>query len=306
VSGFSNGICFADNAFGTLASGLLVTDTSLTFTTGHGARFPAIATGQALYCVLLNSTNVLEEIKITAHVDGADTATIVRAAGGTTAKAWSVGDRIESRLSSEMLLAAIVTPPTGTGRLTLQTTPASTWIMADDGTIGDASSGATTRANADTSALYSLLWTNVSDTYAPVTGGRGASAAADFAAHKKIALTRVLGRALAIAGSGSALTARTLGQYLGEETHLQDATELVSHTHTASVTDPTHIHSVAFALNSGVAGGVPNVPTTNNANATTPTAAASTGISVSNSSTGGGVAFNVMQPTSLWNLEIKL
>lgn len=99
----ANSIVLEDNAFGTLASGLAASDTTLTFTTGHGARFPAVASGQVLYCCLLNANNVLEEVRITAHTANADTATMTRGANGTTAKAWSAGDRIEARLSSEVL-----------------------------------------------------------------------------------------------------------------------------------------------------------------------------------------------------------
>lgn len=100
----SNSIVLATNAFGTIGSGLSVSDTALAFTTGHGARFPAVAAGQVLYCTLVNPTNVVEIVKVTAHVAGADSATIVRAANGTSAKAWSAGDRIEARLVSEALV----------------------------------------------------------------------------------------------------------------------------------------------------------------------------------------------------------
>ena len=99
----ANSILLADNAFGTIASGLTVSDTTLTFTTGHGARFPVVAAGQVLYLTLLNSTNVLEIVKVTAHASGADTATMVRAANGTAAKTWSAGDRVEARWTSEVL-----------------------------------------------------------------------------------------------------------------------------------------------------------------------------------------------------------
>ena len=94
------------------------------------------------------------------------------------------------------------------------------WVIMNDGTIGNAASGATTRANADTAALFTRLWTNISNTWAPVSSGRGASAAADFAANKTLTLPRALGRALAGSGAGSGLTARALGEFLGEETHL--------------------------------------------------------------------------------------
>lgn len=62
-------------------------------------------------------------------------------------------------------------------------------------TIGSASSGATERANSDTQSLYTFLYTNFADTFCPVTGGRGASAAADWAANKPIATLDLRGRA---------------------------------------------------------------------------------------------------------------
>lgn len=61
------------------------------------------------------------------------------------------------------------------------------WVRANARTIGSAASGATERANADCEALFLYLWNNFSNTLCPVTGGRGASAAADWAANKVIA-----------------------------------------------------------------------------------------------------------------------
>lgn len=60
------------------------------------------------------------------------------------------------------------------------------FVRANGRTIGSATSGATERANADTAALFSFLWGQ--DPNLVVSGGRGASAAADFAANKTIAL----------------------------------------------------------------------------------------------------------------------
>jgi len=92
---------------------------------------------------------------------------------------------------------------TGDVKLTLKTVADTSWILMDDKTIGNAASSATGRANADTSALFTLLWTNIIDTWAPVSSGRGASAAADYAANKTIALPKTLGRALAGYGTGT-------------------------------------------------------------------------------------------------------
>src|SRR5713226_5986603 len=92
-----------DNGYGTIGLALATGDTALTFTTGHGSRFPAVASGQVLMCCILNANNVIEEIAITLHTAGSDSATMVRGQNGTTAKAWNAGDRIEARLSSEVL-----------------------------------------------------------------------------------------------------------------------------------------------------------------------------------------------------------
>lgn len=58
--------------------------------------------------------------------------------------------------------------------------------------VGSAASGATERANADCEALFLFLWDDVS---LPVSGGRGASAAADWAANKNVQLPDYRSRA---------------------------------------------------------------------------------------------------------------
>lgn len=62
------------------------------------------------------------------------------------------------------------------------------WVWANGQTIGNGASGATGRANTDTLNLYSLLWNSWANAQAPVSTGRGVSAAADFAANKTIQL----------------------------------------------------------------------------------------------------------------------
>lgn len=275
-------------------------------------------------------------------------------------------------------IAAVAAASVGTGfttgdaKLTLKTTADSGWVMSNDGTIGDASSGATTRANADCSALFTLLWNNITDAYAPVSGGRGGSAAADFAAHKTIALTKNLGRALAVSGAGSvvfsgvvgdvntgadtltlpanntkaitgmavlyavsggtitgltggntyylirastttvrlastlanaqnsvaidltatvsspawtltySLTSRALGETVGEEAHALSLTELLAHAHSTLTSVATAGSDAPFF----------------------DSAASITGGSTS--SAGGNAAMNIMQPSSFWNVMLKL
>jgi len=194
---------------------------------------------------------------------------------------------------------------TGDVKLTLKTTADAGWVMMNDGTIGSAASLATTRANADTADLYALLWNNVSDTYAPVSGGRGANAAADFAANKPIALTKVLGRALGISGAGSGLTSRALGLTVGTETHQLSEAEMPVHTHTFTGSAlPTHKHSVNLG-NTDAANGIARGAVTATGAVDTDSVSAGTP-SGTNSNTGSGTAHNNMQPTSFLNAMIKL
>lgn len=69
------------------------------------------------------------------------------------------------------------------------------FVRANGRTIGSSTSGATERANADCQVLFQYLWDT--DANLSVSGGRGASSAADWAANKTIALPDWRGRTLA-------------------------------------------------------------------------------------------------------------
>lgn len=92
------------------------------------------------------------------------------------------------------LLAQQRTVPVGAVQpLRSKTAPAG-WLIEDGKTIGSAASGATGRANADTQDLFTHLWTQFTNTELPIqtsagaASTRGASAAADFAASKRMPL----------------------------------------------------------------------------------------------------------------------
>lgn len=73
--------------------------------------------------------------------------------------------------------------------------PVDGWVRANGRTIGNDGSGATERANADTEALYTVLWeTDAGRDLLTVSTGKGANAAADFAAGKTITLPDTRGR----------------------------------------------------------------------------------------------------------------
>ncbi|MDY0072483.1 MAG: hypothetical protein RBR77_07515 [Thauera sp.] len=104
------------------------------------------------------------------------------------------GTSTSTVISPDTLNDALNGPNWATGMVApfARSTAPSGWIKANGGTIGNAASGATTRANADTSALFSLLWSEFDNTALPIQDSsgaastRGASAAADFAANKRL------------------------------------------------------------------------------------------------------------------------
>lgn len=93
---------FTNNAATILASGVLIGDTSLTVAAGTGAEFPTLTGSEYFYCTLANNTGSIEIIKVTAR--STDTFTIVRGQDGTSAAAWSAGDKVELRLTRIDLL----------------------------------------------------------------------------------------------------------------------------------------------------------------------------------------------------------
>lgn len=172
----------------------------------------------------------------------------------------------------------------GDVKITIKTVADTGWVLMNDTTIGNAASGATGRANADTVALYTLLYNNTVNADCAVSGGRGANAAADYAANKTIALPKTLGRALACFGTGSGLTARTMAKTFGVETHPLVLAEGPPHSHTLSVY--TGGGNVDVAQEAGSDGVVTGNPST--------------------SSSGSGTAHQNMQPSIFLNVMIKL
>ena len=87
---------FTNNATSALVSGITNAATSLTVTSGQGALFPTLGGSDYFYCTLANSSGNVEIIKVTAR--SSDVFTIIRAQDGTSALAWSTGDKVELRL----------------------------------------------------------------------------------------------------------------------------------------------------------------------------------------------------------------
>ncbi len=108
------------------------------------------------------------------------------------------------------------------------------WVLLNDGTIGNASSNATTRANIDTFPLFNIIWNNTNAQLFNSAGtpiSRGASSIADFDANNQLSLPKQLGRTIASYGSGAGLQTYILGETRGKEAQI--ASDLPAHTHAA-------------------------------------------------------------------------
>lgn len=163
------------------------------------------------------------------------------------------------------------------------------WVSMNDGSIGSAASLATNRKNVDTFPLYNMLWTNVSDTYAPVSTGRGASSSADFLANKTLTLTRQVARALgAFGNTGVGLSARVLGEFAGAETHTLTTAEVpnLAVSVTASNSPGAYVPSNQVLTNIGAVGG--------------------TSTFTGSTTNGGGGAHSILSPMVYSEFMIKL
>lgn len=184
------------------------------------------------------------------------------------------------------------------------------FVRMNGRTIGNATSGASERANADTANLYTYIWTNCADAQCPVSTGRGGSAAADYAANKTITLTDMRGRApFGLADMGNSTSTRLDGTTFGSgnkttpnssggaDTHTLTTAQMPSHTHTQDA----HSHtSNAAAQTTGVDNS--QLLTT----VSTPQSQATSSTTATNQNTGGGLAHPIMNPFVLGGWYQKL
>lgn len=93
---------FTNNATGKLGSNVAVGDTSIILQTGMGEPFPSPSGGDYFPATLVKSDGTLEIVKCTAR--SGDVLTVVRSQEGTTAKAFSIGDRVSLRITAGSLV----------------------------------------------------------------------------------------------------------------------------------------------------------------------------------------------------------
>lgn len=97
------GVQLTNNAFATLAAGIVAGDLTIALTAGQGARFPSLSANDYFMATLVDNSNNLEIVQITARAT--DSLTAVRGLDGTSARSYSAGDRLELRLCNQTMNA---------------------------------------------------------------------------------------------------------------------------------------------------------------------------------------------------------
>jgi hypothetical protein len=202
------------------------------------------------------------------------------------------------------------------------TTPS--WLVCDGGTIGDVSSGATERANADMQALFSFLWTNSANaelhiqTSAGAPTTRGASAAADFGANKRMPIPDCRGGTIYFGDNGAGRITATghstnfdqLGaeSVLIEQENLPDITfpnDLSGELDSAAINNGTQVARNPSTNNNAQSGGGSNIV---NAVSTVTLTVNDTSVTISGDveSGGGDIPLTTLSPgTVIKNMVIK-
>jgi hypothetical protein len=166
------GVKFANSAFATLASSINSSATSITLTTGQGARFPSLGAGDYFYATLIDTSNNLEIVKCTAR--STDVLTVTRGQESTTARAYSAGDRIELRITAQSIVD-VVNTLVETGVLAVPGTSSSPAILrlAEDTDNGTNYIGLKAPASVGSNLEFTLPSTDGSNGQLLKTNGSG-------------------------------------------------------------------------------------------------------------------------------------
>lgn len=99
------GIKVANNATALVPSAVSSTQTTVTVETGKGSLFPILGASDYYYATLVDTSDNLEIVKVTARTD--DVMTIARAQESTLAIPFPANSRLEHRITAATVEAII-------------------------------------------------------------------------------------------------------------------------------------------------------------------------------------------------------
>ena len=304
---------FTNNASATLATSINNSVTSIVVTAGQGALFPTLSAGDVFFATLVDSSNNLEIIKVTARAT--DTFTAVRGQDGTLARSYTAGDRVELRpvaaaldtfaqLASNQTMSGNNTLSgnnthsgnntfSGTNNFTGVATLASP-VMTGTPVAPTAAAGTNTTQLATTAFVLAngvptgglVMWsTNTAPNGFLLCDGAAVSRTTYAALFAIIGTTFGAGDTTTTFNVPNYTNRMPYGTTLGSTGGSANAV-VVSHTHTATVIDTGHAHNLTnLALYTDTVSGGP-IPIQTRTNSPGVTAVATTGITVQNSTEG--------------------
>lgn len=130
-------VLLSNNASAAIASSITASTTTIILAAGTGAEFPSPGANDYFYATLVDSSNNIEIIKVTAR--SSDTLTVVRGQDGTSARSYAAGDLLELRLVSAVIedLQTVIANPDVIGiseKITIAGTGASGTVNFDTAT----------------------------------------------------------------------------------------------------------------------------------------------------------------------------
>jgi len=275
---------FTNNAATGMVYPISSSATTLIVNGGSGSLFPAPTGGNYFMLTLISQlTGNMEIVQCTARSD--DTFTIVRAQEGTTAQAFAIGDGVQLRITAGSL-SSITNPVVvdsviaGTGigvsSSTGNVTISNTGVLSVNG-----STGTVTVQGVPSGSLF--MWpTSTAPTGYLNCDGTAVSRTTYAALFSVVSTTFGTGDGTTTFNLPNYTNRMPYGTTIGSTGGSTDAI-VVSHTHTATVTDPGHNHSYTTYVNvsQGTTGGASaQAPTSGT------TGTAVTGISVANATAG--------------------